>query len=748
MDNRIAHIVLNSRRKWIAIKLLEIFFLLSMASVLVFGILHWLGFDLLKWGLIATIMIVGLFVSYFLIRKEITERNVLRLFNQQYPELENSAELLLNGNGSLSLIEKLQQNKVYSKLVSVNPHLETKHRLVAYGLSFLILCAILIGVDTIAPSMSDYTDPVTEMNSVIDDSISENGSDTAININSLAITITPPSYTNLHQQEQNKWDVVLVEGSLIEWSIEFDQVIKEASLKFSNGDILSLLNVKESWGVEKKLVDQGYYELSYTDLKGNLYSTDFFKLEIVDDQKPTIEIKGISQYNEYDFGERNGVDFSVDLKDDYGIQNADITATIAKGSGESVRFREEKLAFDNNLKVGRKESVLRKTIHFDDMQMEPGDELYFYVEAIDNKTPSNRSRTETYFIVLRDTASYEFSLEGNLGVDLMPEYFRSQRQIIIDTEKLIANKSMLSDYEFNNTSNELGFDQKTLRLKYGQFMGEEDESGIAIQDDVSELEAEEESDSEESDNPLEEYMHDHDNENEHNLVDHEHELNEDGEEEEDPLEDFTHAHDVEEINTFLTNTIKGKLRAAMNLMWDAELYLRLFQPENSLPYQYKALKLIKEIKNHARIYVHRIGFDPPPIKEESRLSGELDEIASRIFKENREKHDPEKVIRDAISLLNNPKENWGAAEQSVLKNCGNELAFYAIENPGQYLNSLQLLRRLIEGDKLMDSELIHLIDDLYSLLSTTEVEINSQDESPLTIQDLFYQSLEEGGGSK
>ena len=31
---------------------------------------------------------------------------------------------------------------------------------------------------------------------------------------------------------------------------------------------------------------------------------------------------------------------------------------------------------------------------------------------------------------------------------------------------------------FNSTSNEIGFDQKALRLRYGQYLGEEDEGSI------------------------------------------------------------------------------------------------------------------------------------------------------------------------------------------------------------------------------------------------------------------------------
>ena len=84
---------------------------------------------------------------------------------------------------------------------------------------------------------------------------------------------------------------------------------------------------------------------------------------------------------------------------------------------------------------------LSKKLDLDNMKMKPGDELYFYVEASDLKTPvPNISRSETYFAVIRDTITYEFSVEGTLGVDRMPDYFRSQRQLIIDTEELISKR--------------------------------------------------------------------------------------------------------------------------------------------------------------------------------------------------------------------------------------------------------------------------------------------------------------------
>ena len=63
----------------------------------------------------------------------------------------------------------------------------------------------------------------------------------------------------------------------------------------------------------------------------------------------------------------------------------------------------------------------------------------------------------------------------------MPEYFRSQRQIIIDSEKLLREKKCIAKETFNARSNSLAYDQKVLRLRYGEFLGEEFESGIGPQ---------------------------------------------------------------------------------------------------------------------------------------------------------------------------------------------------------------------------------------------------------------------------
>jgi hypothetical protein len=100
------------------------------------------------------------------------------------------------------------------------------------------------------------------------------------------------------------------------------------------------------------------------------------------------------------------------------------------------------------------------------------------------------------------------------------------------------------------------------------------------------------------------------------------------------LSEYMHAHDSEEVNTYFEQSTKGALKAALEQMWQAELYLRLFEPEKSLPYQYKALEYLKTVQQKSRAYVKKTGYDPPPIKEqEKRLSGELKDLDARMKKE-------------------------------------------------------------------------------------------------------------------
>ena len=516
----------------------------------------------------------------------------------------------------------------------------------------------------------------------------------SISIRSLSITIDPPAYTNLKSFRSNDFNLHFAEGSNIRWQIEFSGKPQEAKLLFSGKDSINV--EAKNYVAEKKFFESGFYQIQWSD-SNKTYQSDFYQLEVIKDQPPKVELKNLQQFTKLKYTDLAPVIASSSISDDYGVSDAILIATVSKGSGESVKFREEKLRFTSPQKISGKNLIASRSLDLKKLGLEPGDELYFYAEAWDDKIPSpNYSRTETFFIAIQDTATEINSVDSGLGVDLMPEYFRSQRQIIIDTEKLLRNKTRISKSEFNSTSNELGYDQKVLRLRYGQFLGEEDEGGIG--QEASHADEEEE-------DVTKQYGHAHDTKNEHNLVEqkkglHKHDEVKNPDEKEDPIKAFAHSHDNSEEATFFIQSLKAKLKAAVTIMWDAELYLRLYQPEKSLPFQYKALNLLKEISNDSRVYVHRSGFDPPPLKEDKRLTVDLSEIKTNTNSNQVNSELAYPAIRKALTiveeLLTKNSLTLSKENKVALVKAGQELSGLAIQKPLIHLKSLSLLKSLSE----------------------------------------------------
>lgn len=649
-----------------------------------------------------------------------------------------SSGLLLEPEENLSDLSKLQRYRVSTTLEkglkSLNPPHHLKRALGVF-LGMLLIGLVLNQLDLLNKVGLNSTIDGTpkEINFVATDTLSKKAA--LPKLISQKITITYPSYTRMVKTVTTKPNIKAIVNSRIQWQLQFDVPVSEVSLGFM-GSTFPLQKNGEVYSIELPLEASGFYSFSFGTAEGAIFTSDLYSLEAVSDTPPEIEIIGLPQYTYFDFSDLKRLELKSSITDDFGIASAHIIATVSKGSGESVKFREEQLDFKESIPKGIQQINVSKLLDLNALKMEVGDELYFYVEAFDEKEPKpNVTRSETYFAVIKDTVTDQFAVEGTLGVDQMPDYFRSQRQLIIDTEKLIKDKPTISSKEFKSRSNELGFDQKALRLKYGQFMGDESEMGIGPSKAIEKLTIEETNKNADGDEEdlLKDYSHDHDADNEHNLV-----VVEKSEEENDPLHDYLHNHDDPEESTLFEESLKTKLRKALTIMWDAELHLRLYEPEKSLPFQYDALKLIQEIKNSARIYVHRIGFDPPPIKEEKRLTGSIKEVDNFQKQETVQVDKPYDAIKSAVERLERfiqGKEAFKADDTSLFTEAGTELAKLAIENPSKYLSVLQGLkgiqdntRRTIENYKLVQRGLLSAMprtEQVPGLKAQTSNEINS-----------------------
>tara|TARA_R110002074_G_scaffold167299_3_gene328360 strand:+ start:37507 stop:39720 length:2214 start_codon:yes stop_codon:yes gene_type:complete len=608
-------------------------------------------------------------------------------------EASFSTGLLLQPEENLSSLARLQRYKVSNKIKGRLETLTPPNKLRQATLVLLALVILGFAINKLEPFKgidTDFNSNPEHIQFVALDSVSNKS--VLPKITEQIITVSYPSYTHERTKTITEPNIKAVINSRISWVLKFNNSVSSVSMEHM-GETIPLQHVDNSYKISQSLIASGFYSFKFKNEAGLEFTSDLFSLEAIPDNPPEIEITGLEQYTYFDFSDTKKIQLQSTITDDYGIDEAYIIATVSKGFGESVKFREEKLNFTETIQKGQRSSKVTKNIDLDELKMEVGDELYFYIEAFDEKEPKrNVTRSETYFAVIKDTVTDEFAVVGTLGVDQMPDYFRSQRQLIIDTEKLIKDKPSITIKEFKFRSNELGFDQKALRLKYSQFMGDESEMEEAPRrietDEVSKVHDH----AEDQENILKEYSHDHDGDNEHNLV-----ASQEADEAEDPLHDYLHNHDDPEESTLFEESLKTKLRKALSIMWDAELYLRLYEPEKSLPFQYDALKLIQEIKNSARIYVYRIGFDPPPIKEESRLTGSIKDIDNFRKTENIEIAHPFESIELAISRLEvliQQQDAFKDNDKVVFTSAGNELAQLAIDNPGKYLVVLQGLKNI------------------------------------------------------
>lgn len=631
--------------------------------------------------------------------------------NQSYPDFKDSADLLLQQAEALTILQKIQQQQSIIILGQVYPQIKLPHRIPVSAL-MLFLAGIIFAAIAFFPTKQQSVSPTTQTSGDTQKSMQDT---IPAGVTSSSLLIAPPAYTQLAPFTAKSQHVEFPEGSTLNFRVVFSKPIRHAAIVWDSRDTTNLTEISRSYVLSRQRTGSGFYQLIWADAVGS-HASDFYELKAIADRAPKLTIDNLSQFTQLSIDDSKIIQLHATLADDHGLMQSDVIATVSKGSGESVKFREERMTFSSPPIVRGK--LIHATLTFDLLKMglEPGDELYFYVQALDNKPIPNYSRTETFFIALKDTAQQAVNADAGLGVDLMPEYFRSQRQIIIDTEKLLRDRKTITRQAFNSTSNELGYDQKVLRLRYGQFLGEEAEAGIGI---------ETEEHANEDDDPMKKFGHAHDKDNEHNLVakqekNHEHTQNADPNDKEDPMKAFMHTHDNEEEATFFIQSVKAKLKAALTLMWDAELQLRIYEPAKSLPYQYKILNLLKEISNDSRIYVHRTGFDPPPLKEDKRLTGDLAEIKNSVnpFLKPDQRSLP--AIAEALHitelLLAHGAYALTTTDQQVFRKAGVEVATIAMDQPGRFLSLMSMLKNLSETNSTSSQELLSVQKGLWLIL--------------------------------
>lgn len=651
---------------------------------------NWASSDFTLWVMstITTVMtwvLVSVFVAlvcymYFVLRDKPTGeyKNAyvfLAHLNRQEPRLEESAQLLLVPNETLTAMQSLQLQRILPVLEALScandkaylPPLFLRKR------GFTILFTILAGVLCISASLALIQQISTNKAPYIpvQTSISnKQANNTSINyISAISAVITPPTYTFAPVFEQNTLDISVLQGSQIEWFVPLPNASANIGfeLTLSNGETLPFKQSSDGFKASIQANNALVYSITQSGDSGS-FTSDVATVSVTMDAKPIITFQQpILTITEIPKNKSPDIPAIVEISDDYAITHVKIVASIAKGSGEAVKFRDQEFSFDvidrSAVQQAEKQAGLVSTYtkNWDlvALDMEPGDELYFSVHATDNKAP-NAQTTESPIKIIRWLEDEDPRISGDgIVIDFMPEYFKSQRQIIIETEALLEQAPSMSQRKFSQTSRALAVDQALLKESYGQYLGDEFETGV-----MQNMEAGPELPHADE--------HDHKDESEHAdesdhadkgpavaQTDHGHE-HESGEQHADDksgyqqiIDQYGHNHGEADIGFIKTSqgqiNPKVLMKRALAAMWQAELHLQLSEPEQALPYEKEALSYINRAKQADRIYVKRLGFEPPPVSEERRYKGKLKDILS--YQQNTQIDLPPSRNQQFVSLI-------------------------------------------------------------------------------------------------
>ncbi len=548
-----------------------------------------------------TLTALGLLLCAFIVARwrRRDARWLVRALNAARIDLEDSADLLL-AESAPSALQQLQRQRLIDRLRARPVDLRTSWPIGALSLSLLLAaCGAIAAWFWPAASAADRS-AGTPAATIVPAG--------PLHLSEIAVDITPPAHTGLPPAQSSALSLRAPQDSLLRWRLQFSSPPDEAALVLLDGRRIALTREGRHWRGELVLDRSALYRI---EADGAVLDGAPERLDAIADQPPQIRVlnpeHGLSHATP---GQRR---WSVEFKasDDHALAEfATLRITHTQGSGESIGVSERTLRLR-----GEGEPARRRYAHTLDLaalDYAPGDDLIIQLAVRDTRVPVPQE-TRSASLILR-WASADAAGSGELEASVqrvLPAYFRSQRQIILDAEALLREKPALQPDAFARRSDALGVDQRILRLRYGQFLGEESEGSpgalAARGDNAGE---------------------DHGEAGTHDDHDHSTESTVFGADI-DLIAAFGHSHDIPEAATLLDPRTREVLRKALGQMWQSELGLRQSDPRAALPHAYRALDYIKEVQQADRIYLPRLGSERPPIDEARRLRGAREGLASR-----------------------------------------------------------------------------------------------------------------------
>ncbi|MGH8081924.1 MAG: hypothetical protein ACREP7_15220, partial [Lysobacter sp.] len=492
---------------------------------------------------------------------------LIRRLNAVRADMDDSADLLFAGSEGSNVLQRLQQSRLRQRIETASepelgPAGSPRRAVVSWLAALLMTAVIAFWPAAQAPRSLDRLSPALEIPAAPGQP----------KLLQQALRIDPPAYTGLPSRNEPTLEGRVAEGSRLRWTLRFQPQPNAVALVFHDGVRVVMTRTGEDWSAQRALDKSALYRIEAAGASA-AQTRKLYRIDVIADRAPQLRVlepdRGLSLLTP---GQRQWP-LRFEASDDYGLAaNARLRVTLAQGSGENITFREHFVSLRGSGEARLKRYEQRLDLAA--LGFAVGDDLIVQLAVDDNRAPKPQTALSPSLILRwpADQGSEATGIEGMVKTTL-PAYFRSQRQIIIDAQGLIAQRRQLDGERFLKRSDEIGVDQRLLRLRYGQFLGEEAEGEPKLPTSDSESgHADAHADAPEAKNEAHD-DHDHAPQAQPPVFG----------EEGAVLEQYGHTHDHAEAATLLDPQTRQLLKSALDQMWQSELHLRQGQPQLALP---------------------------------------------------------------------------------------------------------------------------------------------------------------------
>src|SRR5438874_2271366 len=234
--------------------------------------------------------------------------------------------------------------------------------------------------------------------------------------------------------EQDSGDIYAPAGTDVRLRIHTDRPAAAGHMTLGTGTSLALsADGNGVLSVSLKVVEDGSYRVALADAEGlsSAGDTEYF-IRTLEDRPPEVHI--VKPASDRSVNRLDEIDIEAQADDDYGIERLDLVYSIRGGPEKSA-------AFD----IPRHAASVsgRRTLYLEDLDVQPGDFVSYYVRARDltRGKRSSEARSDIFFLEIKPfeqefALAQSQSMAGSGYSGSIDDLINAQKQVVVATWKL------------------------------------------------------------------------------------------------------------------------------------------------------------------------------------------------------------------------------------------------------------------------------------------------------------------------